>query len=527
MEFYKIALRYLQSCNIRISKRYFREKIMTHPDYPSLVSLTDTLNELGLEYSAYRVKKENYLFLEYPLLLHVKEDEKNNFVQVNSGESIVNNELALYKNWDGICFNLISQKISNSDHNLQYRKENRSRKFSLFTLLFIFIIILAMTWNNPTWIYTMVQICSILGLIICYFIVLQSLGIENSISTRFCDSNNVNNCNKVLLSKTFSWKGFNLGDFGAIYFTGMCIYVSIASLLDIKGSLAGIGYITFIPGFLVAILSILYQWLVIKGWCKLCLFVDFILFLQAFMFHFFIADTTSFSISFSQIILLLFCTILPAFIWIEYKKSLLEIEDSTKKHMDGTRFMRDPQVFLAMVRNQNKIDTAILDNEIILGNSKAPIQLLIVANPYCLPCANAHKDVESLLLHHSENIGVTIRFLIKDFESTDLVTSTVKHILSLWLNGNKKAVDAWFAEMELETYLLKYTTQVNSKLIRPLLDHYKSWASENNISFTPSIFINGYEWPKHFNLSILNSMMMQLSENMERLQSVTYDQNSL
>lgn len=76
MEFYKTAAKYLQHCNIGVSKTFLRSRMQSHPDYPSLVSFTDTLDEIGLPYSAVIADKEKYRELQYSLLAHTKPDGK-------------------------------------------------------------------------------------------------------------------------------------------------------------------------------------------------------------------------------------------------------------------------------------------------------------------------------------------------------------------------------------------------------------------------------------------------------------------
>jgi len=43
--------------NIPVSKTFLREQLLSHPDYPSLLSITDTLNELHIENTALHNKK--------------------------------------------------------------------------------------------------------------------------------------------------------------------------------------------------------------------------------------------------------------------------------------------------------------------------------------------------------------------------------------------------------------------------------------------------------------------------------------
>lgn len=50
--------RWLSSMDIKISSALLKEAMQTHPDYPSLLSITDTLDELGIDNAALVI---NYL----------------------------------------------------------------------------------------------------------------------------------------------------------------------------------------------------------------------------------------------------------------------------------------------------------------------------------------------------------------------------------------------------------------------------------------------------------------------------------
>jgi ABC-type bacteriocin/lantibiotic exporter with double-glycine peptidase domain len=66
-----LLIRWLQKLNIPVSARYIKEKFLSHPDYPSLLSITDSLNELGIENAALVVDKEKLNEIPIPFLAHI------------------------------------------------------------------------------------------------------------------------------------------------------------------------------------------------------------------------------------------------------------------------------------------------------------------------------------------------------------------------------------------------------------------------------------------------------------------------
>lgn len=514
MEFYTIALNYLKSMKIKVSKTFFHERIVSHPDYPSLVAFSDTLNELTLPHSIFTIKKEDYLGLTYPILLHIKSENKSTFAKVNSANALLEKKNDLFNKWDGICVYVTPKSsIKNIDHNLQLQKESNETNFSSICLSVIVILFTSMFWLNQSLVYCIIQILNIIGIVLCGIIVFHLLGHKNFISTKLCDSNNLTGCDKVLNSKVSLWRGISWGDIGLIYFAGMFFYLLPQFVFYLKNDFFDITYIPVIIGLLIAIFSVLYQLMVIRAWCKLCLLVDAVLVTQAIIYNYFISFNLASKISHSQIIFYIFILLLLSFVWGKYKKILIEKDTIKKKHMSTSKLMRDPKVFLALMYMQRQVDNAVWHNDIVLGNVKAPLKLIIASNPFCRPCAEVHKNLESLLTNHPDSLCVIVRFVVNPSDPNDYRLKAIKHIIATWQNGNNKAVDEWFQLMDLNLFIANNPVPPNSKFIDELIEKYGIWRNEYDIVYTPTIFINGYEWPKQFNLDVLNTMMLQLEEN--------------
>lgn len=60
---------FLSTLRIPISKKYVQKLISSHPDFPSLVSISDTLQRLGIDNVARRVDQKSLEQLPFPYLL--------------------------------------------------------------------------------------------------------------------------------------------------------------------------------------------------------------------------------------------------------------------------------------------------------------------------------------------------------------------------------------------------------------------------------------------------------------------------
>lgn len=75
---------YLNLRGLQIDRTFFNKLLFSHPDHPSLVSVTDTFDFLGLTYKVGKVSKTEYSNLQYPLIAHVRADGQQDFEIISS-----------------------------------------------------------------------------------------------------------------------------------------------------------------------------------------------------------------------------------------------------------------------------------------------------------------------------------------------------------------------------------------------------------------------------------------------------------
>ena len=76
---------WLQELKIPASKTYIKQQLFSHPDYPSLLSITDTLNELGIENTAVHIEKGQLHEVPTPFLAHLN-DRGGEFAVIRKNE---------------------------------------------------------------------------------------------------------------------------------------------------------------------------------------------------------------------------------------------------------------------------------------------------------------------------------------------------------------------------------------------------------------------------------------------------------
>src|ERR1700712_947872 len=92
---------WMKSLDIAISKTLLRQCLEQHPDYPSALSITDTLEDLGIENITLQIEKENLSKVPLPFLAHVNSNG-GDFELINNPVFLTDDSNDFYKTWSGI-----------------------------------------------------------------------------------------------------------------------------------------------------------------------------------------------------------------------------------------------------------------------------------------------------------------------------------------------------------------------------------------------------------------------------------------
>jgi protein-disulfide isomerase len=142
-----------------------------------------------------------------------------------------------------------------------------------------------------------------------------------------------------------------------------------------------------------------------------------------------------------------------------------------------------------------------------LGNANGKLKVLKVCNPYCTPCAKGHRLLNTLL-ESDEEISLQIIFSTTRDESHRTNTA-VRHFLSLAEMKNSKllksALDDWYLT-EKKDYTLfdkKYPLSSSKDEINKQIESMNNWCELNEITYTPTYFVNGFRLPEEYEIADL------------------------
>jgi uncharacterized membrane protein len=526
-----LVYRWLRSMKIPVSKSFLKQQLLSHPDYPSLLSITETLDGLGIENAALVVEPERLNDIPTPFLAHIVA-EGGGFIAVKSVQRLLKEIPAFRKIWDGVV--VVAWKPSkweNKENEKRRASEKRQRQNFLIAGAALFLLTGYSLRIQFSWQYLIIFLITLIGLWTTTMIVQHELGINNELVDQLCAAGKNTDCNAVLHSKgsrLLSW--FNLADAGIIYFSSVFLLITFSfftgaiRLTEPVLSLVATSTLPF------TFFSVYYQWRIVKKWCPFCLITVTLLWLQFIalipgVLH--LARGGWSNVSLNSILFSVFIFLIITASWIQLVKPALQFNrELTEMNFSLRRFKNSPDVFNALLRQQRKVDTTPFEKDLQLGNPRAEVQILVACNPYCGHCARAHKILHELI--EKDDVGLTVRFAIKTSKEGDKRVQWLRYILQLLNNRTveyqRKVLQDWFEQMDFEKFRSEYPVSGNED-INQLFSKHEAWSKVAGIKFTPTLFINGSELPGKYNADDLGILIKDIKKEKTAQNETVLDEN--
>lgn len=503
----------LKSLNVKVSPSTLVRTLEEHPDYPNLLAISDSLAEWHLPNQAFKISKEEYNTndLQFPFVAHLNtnggiymlvHEIKDNLVTYSNELKIKGSiaESDFLNQWSGVA--LYVQKVSKSGEK-DYKVNLINSIVTKFHLpLFIFFIIVGLfqtiDFNNINLSIAMLLLIKLIGVTVSILLLIHSIDANNPFIQNLCSLGQKNNCNAILKSdaaKVTSWLSWS--EVGFYYFTGTFI-----SLLFVSNSYSLLAWLNLLA-LPYTIYSVSFQYKH-KNWCVLCCTVQAIL-IAEFLIN---INTTyalyiDFKIVIKGIMYLLLAFTLPILSWVILKPILLKAALTKPLKNQLRKFKYNSDLFNQILQNQPRY--AIPDDlmPIALGNTDAKITITMVSNPFCEPCAKAHQVLDEWIKTR-DDIQLKVVFSTANHDN-DQKTKVARHLRALSLIKDNKlieeALNDWYnqSEKKYENWALSYPVNWSEGL-SIVTEKQKKWCELTEITFTPTIFINGYKLPQPYRL---------------------------
>lgn len=348
------------------------------------------------------------------------------------------------------------------------------------------------------------------GTIVSIALLWYEMDRNNPLLKKVCTGIKNGNCGAILTSKaakafgTISWS-----EIGFFYFIGATLSITLAgsSLFPILSIVALLNVLAIPYPFY----SIYYQWRVAKEWCILCLFVQILLIIG--IINVFAFGLLSARLITTSVILQSFAIyIMPVLVWYTARPYLLRLQEAKNSKRQLAQLKYDKEIFKSLLHRQKRLTVPIDGLGIDLGDPQAKNEIIKVCNPYCGPCSKAHPELEKLM-DDIPDLKVKIIFAIPRNSKLPIHKLT-RHLLTIAATQKpektREVLDQWYRSKEKDQDGFMMKNPVNPEKLVPddRITEMHSWCLNMEIEFTPTIFVNGHQLPKVYNLRDLKYFLL-------------------
>jgi protein-disulfide isomerase len=473
------------------------------------------LSDYGVENAGTKIidKEKDIFNIELPFIAHLGgefvivykiEPEKVHFLW-NGKQTVL--PLAEFLNaWSGII--LLAEPTANAiepdykEHKKKELLDSGQKGLLAFAagLLFVLSYITNGLFANLG--LTLLLLLNFAGVYIAYLLILKQLHIHSRYADKICSLFKQHDCNDVLESKaaklwnTFGWSEIGFGYFAAnililLFLPNLISYLALINILALPYSFW----------------SVWYQKMKAKQWCVLCLIVQALLwgvFILSWIFG--LIRLPDFSAASLVHFLLLACV---------YGISILIINILVPKLSEGRMVVylkqeinsikANEDVFKAILNKQPYYEVSKSDSQILFGNPDAALQITILTNPYCNPCAGMHKRVEEIL--KDTNNTICVQYIFSSFDkSLDFAN---KYLIAACMEKNqsdfRQIIGDWFEKGKPlgEEFFKKLSLDVNNPAVESEFQKHEVWREKTKLRATPTVLVNGYQLPGNYRIEDL------------------------
>lgn len=516
------AIKELKGSVSSIQKAIIKKTIISHPNYPSLLSLSDTFTDWKIDNLPIQLdEKEINQIYEFPIpfLAHIKiNQEEEEFVLVTELNKNGINYLSSkgrkqssFQDFKGKWTRIALLLSSNENITIKESpKDKNKRKWTLVfeTLLIgLFFTLISVGLLNILQIgggfFLGLGLLKIMGLSISSILLMRELGASKELVKTICKMGN-SDCDIVLDKKKMKLFGvLSWAELGVIYFSFGLFFMSLANnLSDVLWILAILNILTlvFIP------YSLYYQKEVAKAWCLFCL-ITLVLFASEGMLLYFLNDW-NFNFSLNIISSMSISVLFPVVVIFLFKPFYTEVNQLKNQNKTLNRFKYNIKNFNQILKSEPKKEISNHISPVVLGNMEADNELVVVTNPYCGPCKTAHNYIDYYLERPNmfENIKFTILFVVGSDKSSKKYKVAQKTIQAFLENSEKgnRVINQWYQDKDFEEWMKNFEfDEKYIDLADDFLEKHQGWAIQNQVNFTPTVFFNGYELPQEFTIQDL------------------------
>lgn len=373
----RVTKKLLDLIHVKNTSQYVSDSIMSHPDHQSLLAITDTLDKYSIHHLAVKIDFEKLQEIPLPcivqvninrnpLLVVLKTISKNEVRYFDDkNKLIIQSKQDFMAAWSGI-FLAVEATPDSKEPNI---KEKLASKRTL-NVLMASLVVLVMGWillgfinsevagsNSSYMAFSIVYtILKLIGLSVGIAQLWFEVDRYNPVLQNFCSGGYKKiNCNAVLDSKQVTlFNNISLSLLGFSYFFGSLSYLLISGFSS--AAMAVLGMLSFMT-LPIILISIYYQAVVLKQWCKFCIIIQAVLIGEIGIAYF--SRLTFIAIAPENLFLLLAFLLISILGW-KLIKPLLKQEKEVNVHKRALKKIKNnPDVLEGLLAKSNQIKTSV------------------------------------------------------------------------------------------------------------------------------------------------------------------------
>lgn len=518
----KAVVSYAKSEGIKIDFDDFLYQAENHPNYPTILAISDTLNSYNIENGAIQVSASEIDLLPDRFAAFLSKEKNNSelyFVEKKGNAyfyTIDKKDFEISKSelesrWSNLVLLLEESKTE------KVTNTTRNKGFMLLSLLCFGLFVLVLMQFQESIKIKLFFTFPILGIMFSVVALQDLFNAKSELINSFCNITGINNCSTVINST--KWKFFefiNLSDLSIVFFVSQ--FLTFLTFLFIGDAIGffSIQKVLIFGTTPVLFLSLYYQKFVEKKWCAICLFIITLIFLEiCYLISF---QNNILTISFQSLVSFCFVFLSIVLIWSVLKKLLTKQKELKEFEIKSNRFMRNYDIFKNTLLASPKRDyKGIVSGNIILGNPDASLKILIVSSPFCEHCAEVHTLIEEIFERYNDKVCFDFRFNFNYEQSDEKSKRIHQKLVNIYYDKGQevfmKGLHDWYKNKDDDRLVSADKSQLSNLNIYEILDEQFNWNQENGISFTPAIIINNYFFPKEYDRKELIHFINDLAED--------------
>lgn len=499
---------FLKELEVEHTVGYTKELYEHHPYKNNFYGLSLILSEYSLKTYGIKIDSKNLSQLSFPCILHIGNDFvvaralQDKILEFWEHDRLKKSSVEeVEERWDG-CALVAEYSEDASEADYHAHKKNEIIGYIKTYLSYFFVLAVMLYGIMKLQIYNDIGllvslIMSVLGFMLCVMLLKKQMHMSTRAGDTVCSAFGDGDCGKLLRTDAAKVCGdFSWSEVGFAYFISYIAFVFFYGRCTLLYILNGFAVV-------FSIWSIWYQLFHAKQKCVLCLCVQGMVMAGAASL-FLTAEAFSLSGIIFEQMLLWFC-IFTLIVIVVNKLSILisdKVLDDNKDESENA-IKYDENVFRFLLKRQPHYDVSDEDAALCFGNRDSSLQVTVLSNPHCNPCALMHARLRKLLSRACGDICV--QYILSYFSNIE----SNKVLIAAYVHNDRKTAEAiyddWFdkGRVRPKKFMQDNGLDINGPAVEDIFARHEHWRRKTDLHATPTVLVNGYLLPKQYKVEDL------------------------